>query len=141
MCPRHAALVAREHIFNCPCGRSHLVCGALCVCDYGVPHPTPPHPVRQHSHISSSVLQRQGAPAQVGRSGSICCYYFPLIIGLNNGMPVSPSPLKPYTLFIFQRSHFCSLSLSHSLSDSLSPPQVLLLSPFTASFRVVSPHP
>lgn len=148
MCPRHAAQVAREHIFNCPCGRSHLVCGALCVCDYGVPQPppsTPPHPVRQHSHISSSVLQRQGAPAQVGRSGSICCYYFPLIIGLNNGMPVSPSPLKPYTLFIFQRSHFCSLSLTLSLrlpftpSSSPSLPLYGPLSPCVASPLAPSP--
>lgn len=91
----------------------------VCVCVL-VSKGAAPHPLRQwqHSHISSSVLQRQGAPAQVGCSGSICCYYFPLIIGLNNGMPVSPSSLKPYTLFIFQRSHFCS---SRSLSPLFSP--------------------
>ena len=92
------------------------MCGVVCVRLWGSTHTPPPHPLHQHSHISSSVPQRQGAPAQVGHSGSICCYYFPLIIGLNNGMPVSPLPLKPYTLFIFQRSHFCSPSL-----DSLSP--------------------
>lgn len=94
-----------------------------------------PQPLRQHSHISSSVLQRQGAPAQVGRSGSICCYYFPLIIGLNNGMPVSPLPLKPYTLFIFQRSHFCS-PFSLALSDCLTLPSI---SPSPPLYSLPSP--
>lgn len=36
--------MAREHILNCPCGRSHLVCGAVCVCVclclWGSPPPT-----------------------------------------------------------------------------------------------------
>lgn len=96
-------------------------CGCVCVCGWGSVPPPPPL-FQQHSHISSSVLQRQGASAQVGRPGSICCYYFPLIIGLNNGMSVSPSPLKPYTLFIFQRSRFCS---------AFSPSTVTPPSPFS----------
>lgn len=41
-----------------------------------VPHTKKKKKGQLHSHISSSVLQRQAASAQVGHSGSICCYYF-----------------------------------------------------------------
>ena len=96
---------------------------------------TPPShsssPSQQHSHISSSALQRHGAPAQVGCSGSICCYYFPPIIGLNNGMSVSLTPLKLYTLFIFQ------LDLCPSLFLCIYPLKIWTLLLFFSSLYLI----
>lgn len=73
------------------------------------------------------------------KSASICCYYFPLIIGLNNGMPVSPLAFETLHPVYFRGLISAPLSLlslslfrSTSFAPSLSPsPSPCLASPFT----------
>ena len=110
---------AGELLLSRPCGSSHLLRGRACLCASAGAGPPPP------PHVSSSVLQLRH------KAGSICCCCFPLIIGLNNGMPVCPpSPLKPHTLFILFLPPSLSLSLSLSLSMKLSLRHSLLLLKF-----------
>lgn len=93
------------------------------VCDRGAAASS----LRQHSHVSSSVLQRRGAPAQVW-------VHLLLLFSTDNWLEQwnacpPPSPLKLYTLFILEVSFLLPLSLFLSnLHHSLLPPSLTLLS-------------
>lgn len=117
VCLSHVAQVATtEHIFNCPCRSSHLV-WSWAGWFGGRAVPPPPTPL-SHFIICSP------APGCSSISWPLLIHLL-LLFSTDNWLEqwnaCVPLPLKRYTLFIFQRSHFCSLRLSPSLSISLSP--------------------
>lgn len=137
-----------SNILNCPCGSSHLVCGAVCDCGGSshLPHFTPAHtppPLSvpaPHTALSHFIICSP-APGCSGTSWPLWIHLL-LLFSTDNWLeqwnacvPLAFETLHPV---YFPEVSFLLSFLSLSLSVSLSHP-FLPRSPFTAA--LTSPPP